>query len=146
MTGHFITSPRLVIFDSFEVPCVERIALIGRQIEPGLHEWRYVAALDRFHPGKVVSQRGRIDAAVPVSDFGIQLELNERENGGWWLEALTVSESRVRDDFGQVRHWQILPNGSEAVRIKTSLVAYLLLLAARAAANDTHKFSERTAA
>lgn len=145
MTGQLITSPRLVIFDSFEVPCVERIALIGRQIEPGLHEWRYVAALDRFHPGKVVSQRGRIDAAVPVSDFGMQLELSERENG-WWLEALTVSESRARDDFGQIRHWQILPNGSEATRIKTSLVAYLLLLAARTVANDTHMTTERTAA
>ena len=145
MTGLIVTSPRLVIFDQFEAPRIDSIGLIGRQIEPGLHEWRYLAAEDRHHPMRVVSQRGRIHDAVPVSDFGIQLVLIER-GSGWWLEALTISESHARDDFGQVRHWQTLPNGGQAVRVKTSLVAYLQLMAARTAASNTQASNERTAA
>ncbi len=145
MTSLIVTSPRLVIFDQFEVPRIDSVGLIGRQIEPGLHEWRYVAAQDRHYPMKVVSQRGRIHDAVPVSDFGIQLVLIERQVG-WWLEAQTISESHARDDFGQVRHWQTLPNGEQAVRVKTSHVAYLQLMAARYAATASQQPQERTAA
>lgn len=140
-----ITSPRLVIIDHFDAPQTQMVAVIGRQIEPGTHEWRYVAERSAGFPARGGLNCGSIAKAMPVAKFGVRLLLEERPDG-LWLDAKVIHETRVLRDNKSPREWADIANITHPVRIHADLAPGLLRMATRTAANDTNPSKERKVA
>lgn len=140
-----LTSPRLVIIDHYDAPQTQMVAVIGRQIAPGLHEWRYVAERSAGFPARGGLNRGSIEKAMPVAQFGVQLLLEQRPDG-LWLDAEVIHETHVLRSDHTPREWADIATITHPVRIHADLAPGLLRMAARTAANDTQPTKERNVA
>lgn len=145
MTGLLLTSPRLVIIDHYDAPQTQMVAVVGRKVEPGIFEWRYVAERSAGFPARGGLNRGQIANAMPVSRFGVQLALYERQDG-LWLDATVIHETQALRDDKTPREWADVANITHPVRVHADLAPGLLRMATRTAANDTNQVKERTAA
>lgn len=135
MTTLPLTSPRLVIIDQYDAAQTQMVAVIGRQVEPGIFEWRYVAERSAGFPARGGINRGPIVKAAPVAWFGVQLLLEQRPDG-LWLDAKVIHETYVLYDNKTPRQWADIAGITHPVRVHADLAPGLLRMARRTAAND----------
>lgn len=140
-----ISSPRLVIIDQYDAPQTQMVAVLGREVEAGIFEWRYVAERSANFPTRGGLNRGSIAKAMPVAKFGVQLLLEQRPDG-LWLDAKVIHESHVLYDNKTRREWADIAGITHPVRVHADLAPGLLRMATRTAANDTYPAKERSAA
>jgi len=140
-----LTSPRLVIIDQYDAPQTQMVAVVGREAEPGIFEWRYAAERSSNFPARGGLNCSPILKAMPVARFGVQLLLEQRPDG-LWLDARVIHETHVLYDDKTPREWADIEGITHPVRVHADLAPGLLRMATRTAANDAGLIEGRTAA